>query len=203
MISVGIPLGNRLCRAEFFACDLPSAAIPWTVVVTQASQKDFAVFFFLSKTVGIMLLPSNFLIGVGIVGLILLLTRLASLGRKLTAASVLLLAICGFSPVANLLLYPLESRFPPWDASRGAPDGIVVLGGSIEPDLSAAHGVAVFGSSLPPSIASSPRRHLRAVTRMPASYFPAAMPIWFPATPPRKPISRCRCSKVSAFPKTA
>jgi len=123
--------------------------------VLQASQKDLAVFFFLSKTLGLMLLPSNFLIGVGIVGVILLLTRWASLGRKLTVASVLLLAICGFSPVGNLLLYPLESRFPPWDQRQGAPDGIVVLGGSIEPDLSAAHGVAVFGTSVDRIIAAA------------------------------------------------
>jgi uncharacterized SAM-binding protein YcdF (DUF218 family) len=112
------------------------------------------VFFFLSKTLGVMLLPSNFLISVGIVGLILLLTRFASLGRKLVAASVLSLAICGYSPLGNLLLYPLESRFPPWDDTQGAPDGIVVLGGSIDPDLSAAHGVAVFGPSVDRIIAA-------------------------------------------------
>src|SRR6202043_2679831 len=109
-----------------------------------ASEGDFALFFFLSKTLGIMLLPANFLIGAGLLGAILLATRFASLGRKLLVASVVLLAICGFSPLGNLVLYPLESRFPPWDAVRGAPDGIVVLGGSIDADLSAAHGVAVF-----------------------------------------------------------
>ena len=113
------------------------------------------MFFFLSKTLGVMLLPSNLLIGVGIVGLILLLTRFVSLGRKLVVASALLLAICGFSPLGNLLLYPLESRFPPWDDTRGAPDGIIVLGGSIEPDLSAAHGVAVFGTSIDRIIAAA------------------------------------------------
>ncbi|MGC8159859.1 YdcF family protein, partial [Salmonella enterica] len=43
----------------------------------------------------------------------------------------------------ELLLYPLESRFPPWDPSRGAPDGIVVLGGSVDTDLSAAHNTPV------------------------------------------------------------
>ena len=115
---------------------------------------DLAVFFFLSKTLGIMLLPSNLLIGVGVVGLFLLLSRFAQLGRKLTAASVLLLAICGFSPVANLILYPLESRFPPWDSSR-APDGIIVLGGAIEPDFSAAHSAAVFGASVDRVIAAA------------------------------------------------
>jgi len=62
-------------------------------------------------------------------------------------AAVLLLVICGLSPLGNLLLYPLESRFPAWDASRGAPDGIVVLGGSIEPNLSAAHGAAVVSGA--------------------------------------------------------
>ena len=101
------------------------------------------MFFVLSKTLGPMLLPTNLLIGVGLCGAILLTTRWASLGRKLMAAAVVLLAICGFSPLGKLLLYPLESRFPPWDAARGGPDGIVVLGGSIDADLSAAHGIAV------------------------------------------------------------
>jgi len=102
------------------------------------------VFFFLSKTLGIMLLPANFLIVAGVLGSILLFTRLAHLGRKLIIASVVLLAICGFSPLGKLLLYPLEQRFPQWDDKRGAPDGIVVLGGAIDPELSAAHGKAIF-----------------------------------------------------------
>ena len=105
------------------------------------------MFFVLSKTLGVALLPTNFLIGIGVFGAILLATRFASLGRKLLIASIALLAICGFSPLGNWLLYPLEQRFPPWDAGRGAPDGIVVLGGSIDLDLSAAHGVAVVRNS--------------------------------------------------------
>jgi uncharacterized SAM-binding protein YcdF (DUF218 family) len=102
------------------------------------------VFFFLSKTLGTMLLPVNFLIGIGVLGVILLPTRRAAFGRRLLVASVLLLALCGFSPIGKWLILPLEQRFPPWDASRGAPDGIVILGGAIDPDLSAAHGQAVF-----------------------------------------------------------
>jgi len=117
------------------------------------------VFFFLSKTLGVLLLPSNLLIGIGIVGLILLLTRFVSLGRKLVVASVLLIAICGFSPIGKLLLYPLETRFPPWDDTRGAPDGIVVLGGAIEPALSAAHSAAVFGPSIDRIVAAAGLAH--------------------------------------------
>ncbi|VIO75317.1 hypothetical protein CI1B_58190 [Bradyrhizobium ivorense] len=101
------------------------------------------MFFVLSKTLGIMLLPINFLIGIGVIGAVLLLTRFARLGRLLMVASLLLLAICGFSPLGNVLMYGLEQRFPPWDASRGAPDGIIVLGGSIDADISAAHGMPV------------------------------------------------------------
>lgn len=105
------------------------------------------MFFFLSKTLGTMLLPINFLIGVGLLGAVLLATRRAVLGRRLLTTSALLLALCGFLPLGKLLILPLEQRFPPWDASRGAPDGIVVLGGAIDPDLSAAHGQAVFTRS--------------------------------------------------------
>ena len=74
-------------------------------------------------------------------------------------ASLLLLAICGFSPLGNWLLYPLESRFPAWDASRGAPDGIVVLGGSIDADISAAHGVAVVRGAADRIIAAAALAH--------------------------------------------
>ena len=105
------------------------------------------MFFILSKTLGAMLLPTNLLIGVGVVGAMLLLTRFASLGRKLMISAVLLLVVCGLSPLGALLLYPLEQRFPPWDTARGAPDGIIVLGGSIEAELSAAHDIGVVRSS--------------------------------------------------------
>jgi uncharacterized SAM-binding protein YcdF (DUF218 family) len=117
------------------------------------------VFFFFSKTLGVMLLATNFMIGIGIAGLLLLLTRFASLGRKLVLASIVLFAICGFSPLGNLLLYPLEQRFPPWDAASGAPDGIVVLGGSIEPDLSLARGTAVYTGSVDRIVAAAALAH--------------------------------------------
>ncbi len=126
-----------------------------TFVKAFASERDILLFFVLSKTLGQMLLPVNLLIGVGVFGAILLTTRWASLGRKLMVAAVVLLAICGFSPLGKLLLYPLESRFPPWDSARGAPDGIVVLGGSIDADLSAAHGIAVTSGSADRLIAAA------------------------------------------------
>jgi uncharacterized SAM-binding protein YcdF (DUF218 family) len=117
------------------------------------------LFFVLSKTLGYLMLPTNLLIGIGLLGVILLATRLASFGRKLAIFALVLLAISAFSPLGNLLLYPLEARFPPWDAARGAPDGIIVLGASIEADLSAEHGTPVVRSSPDRIIAAAALAH--------------------------------------------
>jgi uncharacterized SAM-binding protein YcdF (DUF218 family) len=105
------------------------------------------LFFVISKTLGIMALPTNFMIGLGVIGLILLMTRFWRLGRALMVVSLVLLAICAWSPLGKLLLYPLETRFPAWDASKGAPDGIIVLGGPIDADLSVTHGRPVVSAS--------------------------------------------------------
>jgi len=113
------------------------------------------LFFALSKTLGIMLLPVNLLIGAGLLGAALMPTRFAVLGRRLVVTAAVLLAVIAFSPIGNLLIYSLEQRFPPWDAARGAPDGIIVLGGSIDPDLSLAHGTAVIRSAADRIIAAA------------------------------------------------
>jgi uncharacterized SAM-binding protein YcdF (DUF218 family) len=95
------------------------------------------MFFALSKILGFFALPSNLLIAVGIVGLVLLCTRLTRLGSWLVVTSLVLIAVAGLSPLGNVLMIPLEQRFPPCAASHGPPDGIVVLGGAITPDVSA------------------------------------------------------------------
>src|ERR1700704_5575629 len=96
------------------------------------------MFFILSKVLGFFAIPSNLVIVLGLLGVLLLATRLARIGRRLMVASLIALALIGLSPLGNALIIPLEQRFPPWDDSRGAPDGIVVLGGGITPDVSAA-----------------------------------------------------------------
>jgi uncharacterized SAM-binding protein YcdF (DUF218 family) len=97
-----------------------------------------AMFFPLSKILGFFAIPSDLVISIGLLGLLLLPTRFARAGRALAFASLIVLAILGLSPVGNALMIPLEDRFPRWDAARGAPDGIIVLGGAISPDVSAA-----------------------------------------------------------------
>jgi len=102
------------------------------------------MFFILSKVLGFFALPSNLLIAIGILGLILLATRFTRLASWLVVTSLVLIALAGLSPLGNALILPLEQRFPPWDASRGPPDGIVVLGGAISPDVSAARGAVAL-----------------------------------------------------------
>jgi uncharacterized SAM-binding protein YcdF (DUF218 family) len=96
------------------------------------------MFFVISKLLGFFALPSNDVLAVGLIGLVLMPTRFARTARALLSTSVLLLLACGLLPLGDLLIAPLEERFSPWDASSGAPDGIVVLGGAIDPELAAA-----------------------------------------------------------------
>lgn len=98
------------------------------------------MFFALSKILGFFASPSNLFITVGIVGLVLLCTRHIRLASWLIVTSVVLIAIAGLSPLGNALILPLEQRFPPWDPSHGPPNGIVMLGGAVSPDVSAARG---------------------------------------------------------------
>src|SRR5262245_21338022 len=95
------------------------------------------MFFVLSKVLGFFALPSNFVISVAVLGALLLPTRLRRLGWWLVIGGLLLLSVIGLSPLGNALILPLEQRFPQYDHSRGAPDGIIVLGGAISPDVSA------------------------------------------------------------------
>jgi uncharacterized SAM-binding protein YcdF (DUF218 family) len=94
------------------------------------------MFFYLAKTLGFFSLPSNVLISLGLLGVMLMATRFSRAGRRLAVASILLLAIAGFTPFGNAIILPLEERFPAWDmsrdASRGAPAGIICLGGAID-----------------------------------------------------------------------
>jgi uncharacterized SAM-binding protein YcdF (DUF218 family) len=94
------------------------------------------MFFYASKILGFFAIPSNFIILIGIAGVLLLRTRYARAGWRLAIGSLLLLAIFGLSPAGNALIVPLEQRFPAWEHGGGAPHGIIVLGGAISPDVS-------------------------------------------------------------------
>ncbi|MCC7347982.1 MAG: YdcF family protein [Variibacter sp.] len=106
------------------------------------------MFYYLSKFLGFFALPTNALIALGCLGAVLLATRFVRAGRRMLVASALLLGLLGWSPLPNILLAPLEERFPPWQAQGRDPDGLVVLGGGIDEVVSEARdAVTLFDSS--------------------------------------------------------
>jgi len=93
--------------------------------------------FFPSKVLGFLALPSNAMVIAALTGIVLMRTKKsARAGFRLTAAALVLIVAFGTLPLGRFLMLPLEQRFPPYDAGSGAPDGIVVLGGVIEPEAS-------------------------------------------------------------------
>ena len=105
------------------------------------------MYFALSKVIGLIITPSNFLFSIALLGLLLWRTRFSNAGKGLTVASILVLLLLGVSPLGSALLLPLENRFPAWDPSRGSPTGMIVLGGVISPELSAERGEVSLGDA--------------------------------------------------------
>jgi uncharacterized SAM-binding protein YcdF (DUF218 family) len=98
------------------------------------------MFFVLAKILGFFALPSNVLITLGLIGIVLIPTRFARAGRFLAASSLILFAVMGLTPIGNALILPLEQRFPRWVDGGRPPDGIVILGGSFDTLVSQARG---------------------------------------------------------------
>lgn len=96
------------------------------------------MFYYASKLVWLVLTPSNLLIALTLIGAALCATRFVKAGRRLAVAGALLLLIAGLSPLSTLIMAPLENRFPDWRASpHQPPDGIIVLGGGVDANVSA------------------------------------------------------------------
>jgi uncharacterized SAM-binding protein YcdF (DUF218 family) len=117
------------------------------LALATATEQGSALFFLASKILGVFLVPSNLIIAIGALGLILTWSRFQAIGRKLGSWCVAALLICGYLPIGALLLVPLETRFLPWKAEEGEPAGIIVLGGGVDPVLSAAHGSPVLDAA--------------------------------------------------------
>lgn len=105
------------------------------------------MFFYASKILWDLTDPSNFLGLILAVGALALFTRYHRVGRWLVAGAAILYLACGFGPISGLLLQPLENRFPQLSANIPAPTGIIVLGGAIDADISAARKTVVLNES--------------------------------------------------------
>ena len=93
------------------------------------------MFFYLSKIVWFLATPSNLLVCLVLLGLVLTAaTRWRRAGLGLAFASTLGLLVIGLSPLATWAMHPLETRFPPFEHDREHVDGIIILGGSLAPE---------------------------------------------------------------------
>ena len=77
------------------------------------------------------LIPSNLLVLGAVLGFVLLALRLR-IGALVAAFSLTTIVIGSFSPLGNVLLTPLEQRFPDGQYPTENIDGIIVLGGSYD-----------------------------------------------------------------------
>lgn len=94
--------------------------------------------FVISKIFWALLAPANVILIILMVAAVAMAWRSrAVLARTAAIAAAVLILAAGVLPIGYLLLRPLEDRFPPPAPIPGEVHGIVILGGSVQPDLSA------------------------------------------------------------------
>lgn len=103
------------------------------------------MFFWTSKLVGIILIPSNLLVFSLCIGVLGVLTH-RRWGRRLTVAVTGLIVVVAVFPVPELLLRTLEDRFPA-PVLKGPPAGIIVLGGATVPALTSTRGLVALNGA--------------------------------------------------------
>ena len=95
---------------------------------------------FLSRIVGIIFIPSDFLAVLLVLGVVLQWTRWRGLGKGLMIAVAAALLLVYFLPVDDWLGIPLENRFPR-PAAPAHLDGAIILGGGESAAIFEARGV--------------------------------------------------------------
>jgi uncharacterized SAM-binding protein YcdF (DUF218 family) len=85
----------------------------------------------MSEVAGFFSVPSNVIVAMAALALVLLLLRRRS-GAAIAAAALVALVVGALSPLGNMLLTPLEQRFPDTGFPAQQLEGIIVLGGSYD-----------------------------------------------------------------------
>lgn len=106
------------------------------------------MFFYLSKILWFFAEPGNALLIALIIGLFLTATRFKKLGRSLVSLVVISALAITFIPFGGWMRVALEDRFSVPDLALQSVDGIIVLGGVIDPQLSAARETLTIGGAV-------------------------------------------------------
>lgn len=105
------------------------------------------MFYFVSKILWFFVTPSNLLVSIAILGLALNGRGPALWGRRLATAGIAGLLVAGLSPFGNLLILPLEERFPAFHDDGTPVAGIVVLGGTYDSEVTNSRGQMALNES--------------------------------------------------------
>jgi hypothetical protein len=111
------------------------------------------MYFVLSKLLWTLAAPSNAIALTIATGAVVSATRFRRIGVAISAIGAFVLLFCGIGPAGVWLLRPLEERFER-PANLTTPDGIIVLGGDINPAIFEQRGVlATNGARLTEAVA--------------------------------------------------
>ncbi len=105
------------------------------------------VFFFASKLVWALISPDSLIVILGVGAWVTLRFGWQRLSRQLLSLCGLLLLVIGCLPVGEWLISPLENRFAANVALPAQVEGIIVLGGFLNPGMSSAWNQAELGSA--------------------------------------------------------
>jgi uncharacterized SAM-binding protein YcdF (DUF218 family) len=95
-----------------------------------------------------VLQPGNLLLLCLLAGVVLLMISRGRRGRLLIGLAALGFVLLAAAPIGPALLLALEERFPRPARLPDRVDGILILGGAVEPALSLSYGETVFNSSV-------------------------------------------------------
>jgi uncharacterized SAM-binding protein YcdF (DUF218 family) len=104
--------------------------------------------FILGKLVWAVVQPGNLLLLCLLAGVVLFLLSRARRGRVLVGLAALGFALLAVAPIGPVMLLTLEQRFPRPAQLPERIDGILLLGGAVDPALSLSYGETVFNSSI-------------------------------------------------------
>ena len=104
--------------------------------------------FFFGKLVWAVAQPGNILLLCLLAGVFLLLLSRWRRGKVLIGLSALGFALLAVAPIGPAMLLALEQRLPRPAALPERIDGILVLGGAVDPALSQSYGETVFNSAV-------------------------------------------------------
>lgn len=105
------------------------------------------LFFYLSKFVWTLLSPANLFYLMLLAGTVLLFLQKLRPAKLLIGVSVVLLSLAAFLPLGKWIGTPLETRFAANPELPGTIDGIILLGGAVDPLNSYIWNQAELGSA--------------------------------------------------------